>query len=1119
MGRRTWLLLALGAVTLLGFMAGPLAADDEDGPTPAPAPKDEPAPDDAPVRPEIHKLYVPFKNLKAIFEKEGEGVFLPYPEFRNLWDRAHEKPKDLTQPPVAAAVRSAQYAGTVEGDTIRFEATVEVEVLADGWQRVPFNFRGVGVESATIDGEPALLVPTKAGYDLLLRDKGRRTVKLAMQVSATRKGETRLAAFHVPPVPLARMTLSMPGGDAEISVSPRLAFTSHVDPAGRTQMLAFLGPVSKVELSWHRKQEDGPTVAPLVFAEQRIDVRVDRGIVRTHFEADLAIHRAPLERLEVAVPPDAVVLSVEADGLRSWRPNETNDRIAIELREPARKNFSLRIGLERPLAAPPTDAVLPLAALEGMERERGFLRIRAAEGVRVEPRVVQGLMQVDDQDLPKALRGGAPGRTIAYRFPARPPAPTVRMSLLEPRVTVALGNRVAVRPEALDVVTLAHLTVERTGIFDVSFHVPKVLEVTDVHVQGVALDDWALAPSTDAPDATLHLKFSDRLLGKAVVRVHARAPLTVPDTEGEERLLAVPLLRLQAANHVRGFLGVHVDAALDRRIANRTGLTVLDEGAAAALEPPALQGPAAATPLVYRFEHREDDIALQLAVQRKAATVTCAVQSWAKLEPDRTSMAVTLRYQVAYRGIDTFRFLAPLDLEDRLHLDVPGMQLLGPEPEEKPEGAPQTWRARRGIWTVRLPGPRMGAVPVALSLDDLQEETLTSGGSRATSLPTFVPLEVEGKPLPNTVHHAAVRRDPLLEVEAGTLSQAEEIDARELPDGLRHPDNFLAFRSYAPEHTIDVTATRHDYEPVAEVVISHMHLDTVVHEQGRAITEAYLIVRNNDRQYLEVALPGKATIRALRVGGKVEPPRVGAPGTVLIPILSGRAKDEAFEVAFVYEHDVDRRGWIFQTVEAASPTPKDASYDLLTWRVFLPDDRVYTSFGGSVFPDAPRHTWASNWLRHVGSKLYTRPKGRKVDVSALLDRFESPFRTMHEPRMFAFQGRVGTGTVAVHHVSPTAFALVRLIALLLGFLAALVLTRLVRRAGYGAAPVVAALVLFLFALLVPASYGWGQVLTAMLVGVLAYGLVALVRWVAHARATRPELVPDLPATPAEGGAA
>ena len=31
------------------------------------------------------KVYVPYKELKAVFEKEGQGVFLPYKEFQRLW--------------------------------------------------------------------------------------------------------------------------------------------------------------------------------------------------------------------------------------------------------------------------------------------------------------------------------------------------------------------------------------------------------------------------------------------------------------------------------------------------------------------------------------------------------------------------------------------------------------------------------------------------------------------------------------------------------------------------------------------------------------------------------------------------------------------------------------------------------------------------------------------------------------------------------------------------------------------------------------------------------------------------------------------------------------------------
>ena len=77
---RLWVL----AVLFFGVLT-PTFADDEEPDTPAPAPapadddkKDDAAPGaDAPTekkaRPEIHKLYVPFKDLQAIFEPGHSG--------------------------------------------------------------------------------------------------------------------------------------------------------------------------------------------------------------------------------------------------------------------------------------------------------------------------------------------------------------------------------------------------------------------------------------------------------------------------------------------------------------------------------------------------------------------------------------------------------------------------------------------------------------------------------------------------------------------------------------------------------------------------------------------------------------------------------------------------------------------------------------------------------------------------------------------------------------------------------------------------------------------------------------------------------------------------------------
>ncbi|MHC5011078.1 MAG: hypothetical protein ACYTG6_09035, partial [Planctomycetota bacterium] len=375
----------------------------------------------------------------------------------------------------------------------------------------------------------------------------------------------------------------------------------------------------------------------------------------------------------------------------------------------------------------------------------------------------------------------------------------------------------------------------------------------------------------------------------------------------------------------------------------------------------------------------------------------------------------------------------------------------------------------------------------------------------------------------------------------------EEIDARELPAGLRSEENFLAFRAYDPAWQATVGVTRHDYEEVAEVVVSHMHLDTVVtQEEGedgtvRATTEAYLVVRNNDRQYLELRLPAGANIRALSVEGRSQTPRKGdADDKVLVPLLSGLGKDEAFVVALAFAHEVETTGALFETTHITSPIPLQVTADLLTWRVYMPEGRAYTSLGGSVEPSEPYRSWVAGAVDGLSRIIGRRSPGGTVDVQRLADGFQSPFAMQREGHVFFFSNRIGTGDVEITSTHPVGFAFWKILFFALAFGATRFLCRLVSRLPFrvGAGTVVAALVLLLLVLLVPASPGTAQVLNAMLYGVALAGLFQFVGWglarrregaALRAEAAADDAGPEAssddggdapPATPApEGGAA
>ncbi len=1089
---RLLLTFAFALVLLTWLPAAPLLADDDPQPpsdeaAEGPAADAPAAAEDAASRPEeekarpLHKIYVPYHDLAKIFEKEGQGVFLPYEEFLKLWRRAHRVEPAREGAPVAAALREASYVGRVERDVVVLDAALEVEVLEDGWQSVRLDFGGAGIESATIGDRPALVVPGEKGRPILVLDgKGRRTLSLRLRVPAVRKGDRREVAFTMPPVPLSRLSLEVPGGATEVTIDPQVAFTT--TPAdGKTRIEAFLGPVGAIHLGWRPKAEQEPDLQPLVFAEVRHDVRLAPGVLRTETAVDLSVLRAPLTRLSLAVPSDAITLFVRGDGLRTWRRSADGTRLDLELREPVKEHWQVVLGLERPLPPLPAVVSLPLAGVENVERENGFLRLLAGEGVKAEAVETPGLRQVDTSELPKELQGVG-GREAAWRFATRPGDVKVRIEALEPRVDVALGQRVTVRTEGTSLNALAALDVTRAGIFGIRIALPEGLEVSEVTVAGAAVYDDHKTSEEDGR-RVLEVSFRDRLLGSATVTVTGRIPTPLGE-EGDNAWtdLDAPLLEVLDADHVRGYVELRVDPSLEHREQGREGLVELDASAPVAQAPPAPR--MQPSPLARRYEHHAFPIRLELGVRRRAPLITAGVETGLRLEPDRMRVNVTLRYDVRYRGVDTFRFTAPLSVADLLTLDMEGVQLLGPEPIQQEGREPD-----RGTWTIKLPADRMGAVPIPLEVEDVPDRPLESGAPpRRVKVPTFVPVEADGTPVPNVVQHVAIQRDPLLEVAVDTLERCEEIDPRELPASIHGDEDFLALRAYDPTWGAALLATRHDYEPIAEVVVSHMHLDTIV-QGDRGTTEAYLLVRNNDRQNLALALPPGASIRALTVDGQTRTPR-RAEGRVLVPLPSGLGKSEAFVVALSYDHDIRTSSLLHEeTWHMDSPVPENVTADLLTWRVYLPEDREVTSTGGTLDPARPYRSWFAGLVHDLFRTFGRRAQAAQVDVEKAASGFHSPFARNYEGRVMLFYNRVGTGSVEITAAKPASSTVYRLLFFAIALGGLLLLMALARRVHLGEATVAVAAVLVVLVLLVRAGPGAAGLLNALLFGFLVAGLI------------------------------
>ena len=127
------------------------------------------SPPDAGKKPR-REIYVPFEDLNLLLEGQTERIFLTRSQYEELLSKAG--PIRETIPPLAAAILSADYQVTIAQERALFTGELVAEVVREGLHALPLQLKGVGLLSATVEGQPVPMARDANGpWHLLLDGK------------------------------------------------------------------------------------------------------------------------------------------------------------------------------------------------------------------------------------------------------------------------------------------------------------------------------------------------------------------------------------------------------------------------------------------------------------------------------------------------------------------------------------------------------------------------------------------------------------------------------------------------------------------------------------------------------------------------------------------------------------------------------------------------------------------------------------------------------------------------------------------------------------------------------------------------------------------------------------
>ena len=918
------------------------------------------------VKPEEREktIYIPFSKLREVFEKEGRGVFLPYEQFQTLWQEARQN-RSAPQPqgsPIDAIITSASNEATVQKDVVQVDAVLSIELIKPGWIQIPLRLNEAAIQSATIDGDAARVIPApNGGYQLLIENESKEPRTLELKLTYARafsKSPGRNSvAFDAPQTPVNRWRIRIPQAGAKVNVQPMIAATEAAgekdaesvaaEQVEETVVLAFVGAAPQVEIDWTPKTEGATGMTALTVVQAQQEIFITEGTVRTRASLQYDISRAELTELKIEVPGDQKVVNVFDPNVRKWDVSKDGDNqiIAVELFEPARTTQSLMIELEK-YSENNTNREVTAARVRALDvgRQQGTVVVNVDTALRAEAKTRTGLLQVDVSELPAALAKQT--WSFAYRYAALPFDLSIGIDKIQPRATVDQLVEMYLEPEQLSVDLLAAYNIEEAGVFQLEFDVPPSLEVTQVAgrampgAAAVAVDSFHREGENGS---RLIVNLSNKAIGRVSILVRTQqrlsdANLLTPTGTASTIPLLVPQVKQDFVQRADGRLIVHGPESLRLNPTNAAGLRPIAFSEAYQAIPSTRDNRFPTTRPVLAFAFSDQTAQLDLSAERRKSQVTARQRMAVRIDSGVVRYESMIFFDILYSGVKSLRIDIPTEIAGDIR-NTSGLREspLAPPPDDVPAGYV--------AWSLSGETELIGTQVVTFTWERKLEQ-LEVGKSLELAVPSLRPAGTD-----RSWGQVVVSKAESLDVlPSGELVGLRSIDpVQDVMADARVSDAARAFE-FHEDWSLTLTATRYQLEEVKRTSIERGLVRAVITRSQQLGIQAMYRMRSA-RQRLSIKLSDQAEFDAqpARINGQPVALERGDQGQLFIPLV-GQDPNTPFTLELRYSVP----GAHHQL--SVPEFPEDPAIQKIYLAAYLPDELTVI---GSSGPWTEEFSWVS----------------------------------------------------------------------------------------------------------------------------------------------------------------
>ena len=346
-------------------------------------------------------------------------VVIPVDEYRVLRAKAYPVEHDPEPPPLDATLTRVDYDLHVSGELAQGQAHLTVDVLKDGWVRVPVP-AGLLVREARLDSKQVPLVPAAQGKGVghlcaLLSRPGRSVLTLDIDVPVATSTGNESISLPSTESSITRATVELPRQGIDVQIDGGF-LSEKSEASGETRWLAFGHGNEPLTLTWRKKTEDHHVELPLRMRGSLTQLTsLGEDATSVYAEGSLQIVQGTAREVRIQVPEKVTINQVSGAMVADWEMK--NGELAVIFLEPVEHSARFVINGEARL---PRDGAIeiPLLRLLHTERDSGGVAVEILGAGEIKEQKAQGLEDADATDLGEMIASRQSPALAAFR--ARP---------------------------------------------------------------------------------------------------------------------------------------------------------------------------------------------------------------------------------------------------------------------------------------------------------------------------------------------------------------------------------------------------------------------------------------------------------------------------------------------------------------------------------------------------------------------------------------------------------------------------------------------------------------------------------------------------------------------------